>query len=182
MNKKLFTIIFTVALVNFGFTNAALADRCDPEMLAKLPEKKRQLIEKRCALKASKPAYTISNKGKEASEKMPKNNYNGADLNQLLSQIEIAWKSKHPKDKILAVRITSKDWKRDVNFKSNSTSIYKNDTSILGGRVIVETNNKLATIFPAFVNKDNLSGEINIGVATKKSNYVIKQMFLSNVN
>ena len=182
MNKNIITIVFTVALVNFGFTNSALADRCDPKMLAKLPEKKRQMIEKRCALKASKPAYTISNKGKEASEKMPQNNYSGADLNQLLSKIKIAWKNKHPKDKVLAVKITSKDWKRDVNFKSNSTSIYKNDTSILGGKVIVETNDKLATIFPAFINKDNLSGEVNIGVATKKSNYVIKQMLVSNVN
>jgi len=177
---KLTKLIITVVAV-LGISNVAQAGRCDPDMLAKLPEKKREMIEKRCAKDASKPAYTISNKGREAREKMPQNNYQGSDLKQLISKIKTAWKRKYPKDRILAVKITSEDWKRDANWKANSTSIYKNDTSILGGKVIVKTDNKLATIFPAYVNRDNSNGKINIGVATKQNKYVIKQMLLSNV-
>ena len=46
--------------------------------------------------------------------------------------------------------------------------------------VIVKDDSTTATIFPAYINKDNLNGDINAGVSTKKSEYVVKQMLVKN--
>lgn len=87
---------------------------------------------------------------------------------------------KYPQDEILGVRFHMKDWKRDANYKANSTSIYKTDTSVLAVSVVVKDDAQHATIFPAYINKDNLDGSVNTGVDTKKSQYVVKQMLVKN--
>ena len=174
-------LFLAFCFVSNSLLSVAMASRCEPEMLAKLPPKKRSTIEKRCAKEASKSAYTITNKGQEGSELMPENHYKGSDLNMLLSEVEKAWKQKYPQDKIMAVVINSSEWKRDVNLRANATSLYKTDKSVLGVKVIIKTNSKYATIFPAFLNRDNQDGIINAGVATKKNRYVIKQMLVKNV-
>ena len=129
-----------------------------------------------------KPNYVISNQGSIDSQMTPPDVYTGKDKKSLEKLVLEAWRGKYPKDEILGLRFHMKDWKRDANYKANSTSIYKTDTSVLAVSVVVKDSPELATIFPAYINKDNLDGSVNAGVATKTSEYVVKQMLVRNWN
>lgn len=150
----------------------------DCNNLDKLDRRFRNIAERKC--KEGQPNYTITNKSSVASEPTPADVYSGGDKKKLEKMIREAWKAKYPKDDILGVRFHMKDWKRDANYKANSTSIYKTDTSVLAVSVVVKDNADTATIFPAYINKDNLSGGIDAGVSTKTSEYVVKQMLVKN--
>lgn len=150
----------------------------DCDNLDKLNPRFRKIAERKCM--ENKPNYTISNQGKVDSEPTPPDVYAGGDKKKLKEMILDAWKDKYPQDEILGVRFHMKDWKRDANYKANSTSIYKTDTSVLAVSVVVKDDARHATIFPAYINKDNLDGSVNTGVDTKKSQYVVKQMLVKN--
>jgi hypothetical protein len=115
------------------------------------------------------------------SVRAPEDMYSGSDKNKLKKMIEQEWKKLYPNDKILAVRLNSADWKRTTDWKWNNSGWYKVDTSVLPARVILKTDNNIATIYPAFINKDHLkNNRLNVGAHTKKSGYVIQNMLLKN--
>lgn len=159
-----------------------LADRCSPEMLEKLPPKKREAIEKNCIQKAKNSAYKISNEGKIDKEKRPEDKYKGADLAELEKMIRKDWSKKYRKDEIMGIHFAAADWKRTQNKRWNEAikGWYYTDVSVLPAKVVVKTDDKVATIFPAYINRDNTDNSLNTGVATKTSEYVIEQMLIEN--
>ncbi|BAO43310.1 hypothetical protein [Thiolapillus brandeum] len=138
----------------------------------------RRMAERKCA--ENKPSYTISNRNKVASEPTPPDVYAGKDKEKFRSMIASAWKNKYPQDKVLGIRFHSDHWVRNSAYNTNATGLYKTDTSVLPVSVIVQSSSTHATIFPAYINRNNLSGAISAGVDTKKKSYVVKEMLLSN--
>lgn len=129
-----------------------------------------------------KNTYKICNAGKVDSEQMPPDKYQGTDKAELKKKIMDAWKTKYPNDEILAICFHAENWIRNTKAKSNATSIYVNDKSVLPVKVIVKTDEKVATIFPAYLNKDHQKNDqIKTGVATKTNAHVIKQMLIANI-
>ncbi len=116
-----------------------------------------------------------------ASEKAPLSAYGGGDKGRLRKLVQTAWKAKYPADQILAIRFHQAKWTRTVSVKVNQTHFYKQDTSVLALSVIVKKTAKLATIYPAFVNKDNHKGGLNAGVATKRGGYRARDMLIANL-
>jgi hypothetical protein len=185
MMKKIigFFSVFTFACFSTTFTTVvSAADRCSPEMLEKLPPNKREAIEKNCAKRAEKSAYKISNEGKIDTQKRPKDKYKGDDAAELTAMIKASWSQKYPKDKIMGIHLSAADWKRTQNKRWNEAinAWQFTDVSVLPAKVVVKTSDKIATIFPAYINKDNTDNTLNTGVATKTSEYVINQMLVEN--
>lgn len=116
-----------------------------------------------------------------ASEKAPADVYGGGDKGKLRKLVRAAWVAKYPSDKILAIRFHQAKWSRTVSLKVNQTHFYKQDTSVLALSVVVKKTAKLATIYPAFVNKNNRKGELNAGVATKSGGYRARDMLVANL-
>ena len=183
MNIKHLSVLPAICMfATMSLSQHASADRCDPKILNRLPPAKRDVIAKKCAERAQKSAYKIDNKCCVKDEARPEDVYGGSDKDELLGMVKKAWMKKYPKDKLLGVHFHQKNWKRNKNKRWNDavSKWQYTDVSVLPAKVVVKSDNKLATIFPAFVNKDNMDGSINIGVNTKKSNYVVKQMLVSN--
>ena len=126
------------------------------------------------------PDFVISNEGAIESEPTPPDVYTGTDKKKLERMILDAWKTRYPEDDVLGVRFHMKNWKTDVNYRANSTEIYETNTSVLAVSVVVKDNSETATIFPAYINRDNHDGSLNAGVDTKKKEYVVKRMLLKN--
>ncbi len=154
----------------------------DCSKLDEITDKRNHRIAERKCRMMKPDKYKISNPGKADSEPAPIDVYAGEDKEKFRSMILSAWKKRYPSDKVLGVRFPVDHWIRNSNYKANATSIYKTDTSVLPARVVVQTDNRYATIFPAYINKNNLNGHITVGVDTKKSQYVIRQMALKNWN
>lgn len=182
MHRMIKLVVSTSLLSTVFFASTSFADRCDPAMLAKLPESKRAFLEERCAKDAAKPKYTISNKNKVAQQPRPEDNYQGGDRDKLEAMIRKAWAKAHPQDKIMGVHFPNANWKTEKKKRWNDAinSWQYTDTSILLANVVVKTDDKVATIFPAYINKDNQDGSMNAGVATKTTEYVIRQMLIAN--
>ncbi len=190
---SLCVISFVISLLSWGILSPSAdaqlvqaksgrfdMNNIDCNNLDSLHPRFRRIAERKC--KENQPNYTISNKGSVDSEPTPPDAYTGSDKTKLKKMILNAWQEKYPKDTVLGVRFHMDNWKRDANWKANSTSLYKTDTSVLAVSVVVKDSPSTATIFPAYINKDNLNGDINTGVDTKKSQYVVKQMLLKNWN
>ena len=122
------------------------------------------------------------NEDRLASTKAPENNYKGEDKAKLESMIREAWKQAYPDDEVLGVHFPNADWKRESNRKWSDAENqwYVVDTSILMVKFVVKKDGNTASIFPAYINRDNLSGELNTGVHTKKGGYVIEEILLKN--
>ncbi len=177
--KGLFLGLSTALIFLPGF---AFADRCDPEMLNKLPEKKRAMIEKKCDENKKKSAFVISNLKTIDTEARPEDKYTGSDQKTLEKMVRDAWSKKYPDDYIMGIHFYSDEWKTTKNKTWNSAinSWQFTDVSVLPVKVVIKTDPKVATIFPAFINKDNMDNSINAGVATKSREYVVRQMLVSN--
>ena len=175
-------IIMTLAIFFPATTRIAKADECSRESLDKLPKKVHVRVEQKCKEKAAGPRYTISNKNSIDSEPTPADVYSGRDKSSLKSKIKKAWKDMWKNDNILDVRFPNADWNRTQSrrWSDAENAYYYQDTSILLVSVVVKTDNKVATIFPAYINKNNDTGKLTMGVATKDSEHVIKQMLIKN--
>jgi len=138
----------------------------------------RKMAERKCS--EGKPNFKIANPNGVDKEPTPADVYAGGDREALRAAILRKWKEKWPEDQVLGVHMSSENWKRVANWRADAVSVYKKDTSILAASVVVKTDDRLATIFPAFINKDNLGGGLNAGVSTKTREYVVKQMLLAN--
>ena len=117
-----------------------------------------------------------------ASVQTPPDVYNASDKKTLYKMIEKEWKRLYPEDKIMAIRFHNDTWNRSTEWKWNNSGWYKVDTSVLAVKVIVKTSNEIATIYPAYINKDHLKGDkLNVGAHTKKPGYVIEKMLMKNL-
>ncbi|MBI9090566.1 MAG: hypothetical protein JEZ12_15220 [Desulfobacterium sp.] len=116
-----------------------------------------------------------------AGVKMPSDNYANGDKNKLKKMIKKEWKTLYPSDDILSIRLIAADWSRSTNWKWNNSGWYKVDTSVLPARVIVKTDDQIATIYTAFINKNHLKNNaLNVGAHTKKAGYITQNMLLKN--
>jgi len=77
------------------------------------------------------------------------------------------------------VRFPEAKWEREVKKQWEGDARVKIDRSTLNARVIVKITPKLAIIYYAFINKNNLSKTWDTGVYTKQD-YVSKLMLVSN--
>lgn len=107
--------------------------------------------------------------------------YKGSDREELRGLLLEAWKKKYPQDEVLKIVFHMADFKRSVEANVNATSIYKTDTSVLAVSVAVKLNDTMAKIYPAYVNRDNLSKSQSIGVDTKGNSFVHKEILLTNL-
>ena len=118
-----------------------------------------------------------------ASTQTPPDEYAGPDKADLVAKARGAWSKKHPDDKILAIRCHQKQWRRTAGLEWNTArkrwELF--DRQVLAKSVIVKTSDRIATIYPAFLNRDNVSNTENVGVATKSGRYVVREMLLANL-
>jgi hypothetical protein len=82
----------------------------------------------------------------------------------------------------LALRSPRAAWKRDRELKRNATYWYRTDVSSLVVYVVVKQSATLATVYPAYLNKNHLQGDaLTVGADTKGSSHVHEEMLLKNL-
>ena len=118
-----------------------------------------------------------------ASTRAPKANFSGSGGSSLIDQMQDEWENKNSNDEILDVRILSKDWVRSTGYAwYNAYSRWeKYDKQYLKMAVIVKTDSKIATIYPAFINRDNMKSRESL-VASHQSTYSICKMLVKNLD
>lgn len=186
MKQASLKIIITVFFGTlFFFSSQSVfsgVDPCSEEAMAGQPKKVQKKLQRRCKGQSKKNSYKISNAKTVNKQSRPADVYAGNDKAKLKSMILSDWKSKYPKDKVMGVHFPHAEWKRNQQKTWNKArkSWDYTDKSVLQVSVVVKADSKMATIFPAYINKDNLNGKLRTGVATKSSQYVIRQMLVSN--
>ena len=98
--------------------------------------------------------------------------------------ITAEWKKLYPDDEIIRVVFHVAEWKRNNRYQWNSSARawFHIDKSVLVALVIVKTEEKIATMYPCYLNKDNLkNGEIRVGAKTKEGRYVVREILISNL-
>ncbi|HRE08615.1 MAG TPA: hypothetical protein PKX00_23545, partial [Opitutaceae bacterium] len=121
---------------------------------------------------------------KIAAEKyrLPPERYTGGDKSDLKKRVLATWKELYPDDKVLGVRFHREDWERKKESNFNNGTWYHYDNSVLVVFVVVKTSSELATVYPAYVNKNNQSNALKIGADTKGKAYIQDDMLLKNVD
>jgi hypothetical protein len=116
------------------------------------------------------------------SAEAPKDLYKKKDKEQWRKEIQDAWKKKYLDDEIIEIRFPNAQWEKKKGKEWNKAYSRwdKIDKSILKAAVIIKKDAKTAIIHPAFVNKDNLTGKVVIGVNTKKT-YTAIEMLVENL-
>jgi len=117
-----------------------------------------------------------------AEKSPPKDVYSSSDKSKYSKMIMSAWKETWPEDKILGLRFPNAEFKQTFNEKrwdSNKKAWYYVKKSALAAKMVVQVSPMLAAIYPAYINRDDLSGEVNAGVSTKGSEYIIELMLVS---
>lgn len=145
-------------------------------------EKRMRMLNERRLEKKAANAYKIDNLKNVATEPTPADVYKGADKAKLKDLVLNAWKEEYPKDEVMGVRFIESEWEgnKNVHYSEAEKGYYVNDKAVLTVAVVVKTSPDTATIFPAFINKNNKTGEMNAGVQTKSRSYVVKQMLVAN--
>jgi hypothetical protein len=116
-----------------------------------------------------------------AGRAMPVDVYKGSDKAALKDSILAYWKARYPQDKVLGVRFFETDWTRETNWKLSINTAYKTDYSWLPVKVIVQTSDEVATLFPAFANTQQMGSKSTISDDRSGSSYVVGKMLLKNV-
>ena len=118
-----------------------------------------------------------------AQTKAPENEYKGSDRGKLKEMIMSAWNKAYPNDHIIDVRFHTAEFKRTKTKRWNDAvnEWQYNDVSALAVSVIVKMDDRVATIYPAYINKDNQDGSISAGVHTKFGGYVVKEVLVKNL-
>jgi len=117
-----------------------------------------------------------------ATFRLPAEAYKGSDKTALGQQIQGKWKENYPADQILGLRFLKSDWERNKEWNYNNGTWYHYDNSVLLVYVVIKKSAELATVYPAYVNKNNDSGAITIGAQTKGNTYSHQDMLLKNVS
>jgi hypothetical protein len=116
-----------------------------------------------------------------AETKAPQDAYKGSGRSSLIKQMKAAWEKNNPDDDIMDVRILSNDWERSTGYEWNNAYNRwdKYDRQVLNMVVIVKTDSKIATIYPAFINRDNMKHK-EWEVAQHDTKYVVRRMLVRN--
>lgn len=156
---------------------AALASKDEDKEKVKTLTSRFEAVEKGLA-----SAVTVFEDNARAEKRAPENRYAGSDAEKLRGMIARAWKSSYPDDKVLTIRMGMKNWKRTVRqvWSAAEKAFYKVDKAYLVIAVIVQTSDSVATIYPAFINRNNLSGSMNVGVRKDGTGYVSSEMLVKN--
>lgn len=119
-----------------------------------------------------------------AAARPPVDAYTGADAEALRAKVRAAWQQAWPADEIVAVRLpmASFDRRERLSWDAGAKAWIREDRSELCVIVIVKTDDRLATSFPAYVTVDHVSGRTTIGVHTKHAGYVSQLMLLAKVS
>ena len=156
-------------------TLEAIKGKDDPQVqtLIKIWEKKKVDID---AAEESMAAELL------AAVQTPPDVYGGSDKKTLHKMIEKEWQQLYPEDQLVAIRFPNDTWSRSTEWKWNNSGWYKVDTSVMMAKVIVKTSKDIATIYPAYINKDHLKGDkLSVGAHTKTPGYVIEKMLVKNL-
>ncbi|MEB3221467.1 MAG: hypothetical protein VKS61_05270 [Candidatus Sericytochromatia bacterium] len=117
-----------------------------------------------------------------AAYRLPPEAYHGADKAQLAAVVRATWKEKYPQDQILALRFPRAGWKRDRELKQNATGWYRTDVSSLVVYVVVKQSATVATVYPAYLNKNHMQGDaLTVGADTKGSGYVHEELLIKHL-
>lgn len=116
-----------------------------------------------------------------ASVKTPGDVYSGEDKAKLKAMIETAWKNAFPDETILAIRFHVENWIDDkgIRWDKGYSRWEQYDRSTLPAKVVIKSSDRIATLYMAFINRNNLKKTMNAGVQTRKA-YVVQEMLLSN--
>ncbi len=117
-----------------------------------------------------------------AAFRLPAEAYGGGDKAKLKGQLLAKWKELYPGDQVLGVRFLKGDWERRKESNWNNGSWYHYDNSVLLVYVVIRKSAELATVYPAYINKNNQTGAIAIGAGTKGNSYSHQDMLMKNVS
>lgn len=117
------------------------------------------------------------------SNRTPKDIYNGSDKSKLEKIILTAWKKEYPNEEVLSVIFHRDSWKNNNILRWNQVllSWEHSDWSFLEAVVVTKTDSDIATIYPAYINKNNLDSSINAGVQTRSGKHVVTRMLIKNL-
>lgn len=138
-------------------------------------------------LQASEEQAAVTAKALEgeilAANRAPRNSFTGTGGSGFIGQMRKEWENRNPGDRILDVRIVAADWEHAVGYDwNNAYSRWdKYDRQWLKMAVIVQSDEQIATVYPAFINRDNMSGRESL-VASHKSTYEIRKMLVKNLD
>ncbi len=90
---------------------------------------------------------------------LPADNYTNDDRGDIEEWAKQAWRERKPKAKILAVRVPSSEWKHEVMWRYSSGTWHKIDRSRIQAQLIVQHDERLATIQPIDLWKNHLSND-----------------------
>ena len=124
------------------------------------------------------------NEDKLKNQTAPEDLYKGSDRKELEKMIRAEWTKLYPEDQILSIRFHMTDWERNQEHQwQAATQSWRDvDMSVLAVSVIVKTSETIATTYPAYANKDNLSGgKLTIGAETKGDGYVHREILVANL-
>ncbi len=93
------------------------------------------------------------------SNELPPDRYTGSDRDAVSKIATEAWKIVQRGAKLLAIRIPSQGWKREVMWRNQTGSWYKIDRSKLQVQLIVKHDDKLAVVRPIDLWKNHLSSD-----------------------
>ncbi len=117
-----------------------------------------------------------------AAFRLPAEAYQGGDKGRLKGQLLAKWKELYPSDQVLGVRFLKGDWERRKESNYNNGTWYHYDNSVLLVYVVIRKSAELATVYPAYLNKNNQTGAITIGAGTKGNAYSHQDMLMKNVS
>lgn len=117
-----------------------------------------------------------------AAFRLPAEAYGGGDKASLKGRVLAKWKELYPGDQVLGVRFLKADWERRKESNWNNGSWYHYDNSVLLVYVVIRKSAELATVYPAYINKNNQTGAIAIGAGTKGNSYSHQDMLMKNVS
>lgn len=115
-----------------------------------------------------------------AATKPPKDNYRGADKDQLLAMAKDAWAKAYAGDEVLAIRIVMQQWHRKTGWDWHSVARewQKYDFSRLQAQVVVKTSDTQATIYLVHFHKAHLKGDRVTARVEKKEGIPLRRQML----
>lgn len=122
------------------------------------------------------------NKKAAAAFRLPTEAYTGSDKAKFKQMVMAKWKENYPGDQILGVRFLRADWERKKESNYNQGSWFHYDNSVLLVYVVIKKSAELASVYPAYINKNNQTGAITIGAQTKGNSYSHSDMLMKNVS
>ncbi len=97
--------------------------------------------------------------------------------------IETAWAKNYPDEKILKIVFHHGSWKEEkgIRWDKGYQRWERYDREYLPTTVIVHESDRVAVMYVAYINKNNLAGTMNAGVGTRSGEHVVKRILTNNL-